>query len=283
MSYKTILVHLVDELHAEGLLRATRPLAEAHGAHLIGLSVLPLVDAPSRKDTTVDELLRQYQSAMRSEAARIEAIFKAPGPVAAYTSEWRLADTGFERASDAIARHGSAADIIVVSQDDPSWQSSGLMRDSAGLIGLLAGRPVLVIPHGREIDQIGGRVLVAWNASRESARAVFDALPLLKRASMVTVLCVQSPDAADNQSISGFQPGEDICSALTRHGVKCELKVEPPLADGTAATLLSAVERHKAQLLVMGDYGRSRLSEFIFGGATRSVLREMTIPILLSH
>jgi nucleotide-binding universal stress UspA family protein len=122
--------------------------------------------------------------------------------------------------------------------------------------------------------------LVGWNASREASRAVHDALPLLAKAEST---CVFLANPKRGLAAHGEEPGADIARHLARHGLKVE--VAKTIADDVAdsALLLNHASDMGADLLVMGAYGHSRLREFILGGVTRSLLREMTVPVLLSH
>ncbi len=126
----------------------------------------------------------------------------------------------------------------------------------------------------------GKKVLVAWNARREAARAVFDALPLLQQADEVKVVWV-NPQAEGAAPVD--VPAGDICAALARHGVKCEATEVAHPRSGVGRTLLARAAEYGSDLLVMGCYGHSRLREFVLGGASRHVLEHMTIPVLMSH
>jgi nucleotide-binding universal stress UspA family protein len=140
---------------------------------------------------------------------------------------------------------------------------------------------VLIVPKAGELNSIGERVVVAWNNSRESARAVFDALPLLTKASEVTVLSVEE---AAKPEVTSEIAGAEIGATLARHGVKVNVQQVKPGARGDAGVeLLSQVAAHRADLLVMGCFGRSRLREFVLGGASRHVLQNATVPVLMSH
>ncbi len=122
--------------------------------------------------------------------------------------------------------------------------------------------------------------MVAWDASREAARAVSDALPILERASSVAVVSV-NPRSRDFGH--GDVPGADIALHLARHGVKVDVqRIETRDLD-VGNALLSHVASESADLLVMGGYGHSRLREMVLGGATRTILGEMTVPVLMSH
>jgi nucleotide-binding universal stress UspA family protein len=175
-----------------------------------------------------------------------------------------------------LALHGRYADLLVLSQDDPESDNAGLLE----AVVFDSGRPVLAIPFAGNFKSVGKRVLVGWNASREASRALHDALPLISKAETVTVFLANPKHGLDGH---GEEPGADIARHLARHGMKAE--VAKAIADDVpdSALLLNHASDMGADLLVMGAYGHSRLREFILGGMTRSLLREMTVPVLLSH
>ncbi len=173
-------------------------------------------------------------------------------------------------AGEVIAAAGATADIIVMGQE-----RDGAMSAPVAQVALSSGRPVLCVPHTGSFDTCGRRVLIAWRGTRESARALHDALPLLARAEHVILFT-----ASDDDSDIG---AADAVSHLADHGIKAELR-QTTLGDLDAgAAILNAVSDNAADLLVMGAYGHSRVREFVFGGATRTVLRSMTVPTLISH
>ncbi len=180
--------------------------------------------------------------------------------------------------AEVVTLHARYADLAVLGQHDPDGPDSRRGVVEAALFG--AGRPVLVVPYAGRFPGAGRRVLVAWNASREAARAVNDALPILEQAEAVTVLAVNP-----RQGIGGHgeAPAADIALHLARHGVKATAEQVAAPAVGDAEALLNAVAERGADLLVMGGYGHSRLCEMALGGVTRTVLRSMTAPVLLSH
>ena len=139
---------------------------------------------------------------------------------------------------------------------------------------------MLVIPYAGEFEGIGANVLVAWNASRESTRAVTDALPLLARAKSVAVLVVDPEEAGGKH---GDSPGADIALHLARHGVNAKAYPTPSGGVEVGDVILSRASDIGADLIVMGAWGRSRARELVMGGATRSLLERMTVPVLLSH
>jgi nucleotide-binding universal stress UspA family protein len=136
------------------------------------------------------------------------------------------------------------------------------------------------VPRSEIRGEIGERVLVAWNARREAARAVFDALPILQRAKEVKVVWVNPQ--SEHETAQDI-PAADICAALARHGVACEATEQLRPRVNVGETLLACAKDFAADLMVMGCYGHTRLREFVFGGASRQVLKNMSIPVLMSH
>jgi nucleotide-binding universal stress UspA family protein len=153
----------------------------------------------------------------------------------------------------------------------------GSFHDVPIRLTLETGRPVLLVPADPKMTTVGQRITVAWNHSRESARAAFDALPMLQLAASVQILGINP--TADNAS----GPGEDLASALSRHGVNAHPTVANTAARGEGEELIAALARHESDMLVMGCYGHSRLREMVLGGVTKYVLAHANIPVLLSH
>jgi nucleotide-binding universal stress UspA family protein len=145
---------------------------------------------------------------------------------------------------------------------------------------MLAGRPILVVPYAGHFARIGQRVVIGWDASREAARAVNDAMPLLAAAEAVTVLTI---DPEQSPRGHGEIPGADIALHLARHGVTAQVERTVSAGIGIGNTLLSRAADLEADLLVMGAYGHSRVRELLLGGVTRTMLTSMTLPVLMAH
>jgi nucleotide-binding universal stress UspA family protein len=174
----------------------------------------------------------------------------------------------------ALAR---AADLIVAGQRDAD-DLSGIPPSFFEDLLLTSGRPMLFLPYAGQVPEQFSRVVIGWNGSREAARAVSDALPLLKDAREVTVISV-----TENRSDGRSLPDVDIAASLARHGIKVEMsKYEGNNAD-PADWLQSRAADLGADLIVMGGYGHSRFGELVLGGVTRGMLRQMAIPVLMSH
>jgi nucleotide-binding universal stress UspA family protein len=142
---------------------------------------------------------------------------------------------------------------------------------------LASGRPSLLLPIGWPAERIGRRIVVGWNAGREATAAIAAAMPFLAGAEEVRIVVV--PDAR-TRNLYGADPGADIAQHLARHGIAVTLDQRE--GEDAGAVLLECCRAVDADMLVMGAVGRSRISEFVFGGATRTVLGATDLPVLLS-
>ena len=188
--------------------------------------------------------------------------------------EWRAA-SGYP--ADVAAVHCRCADLTILGQFEPA---AAARRPRSEEVALLAGRPLLVVPYGGDFPTVGERVVVAWDAGREATRAVKDAMPLLAEAAQVTVMTI---DPRPSTAGHGAVPGADIARYLARHGVKAAVESTGSAGIGAGDVLLSRAADLGADLLVMGAYGHSRVHEVLLGGATRTVLASMTLPVLMAH
>jgi nucleotide-binding universal stress UspA family protein len=172
-----------------------------------------------------------------------------------------------------FARMTRRFDLSVIMQSDSDHVSNDDLIEAALFE---SGRPVIVVPYihrnGINLD----RIVCCWDGSRTAARAVNDAIPLLKQAKSVELLRVTDENSDD---IRGF----DIANHLARHGLKVDLNVVPAAGIDIANRILSHAADVSADMLVMGGYGHSRLREFLLGGVTRGILGSMTVPTFMSH
>jgi nucleotide-binding universal stress UspA family protein len=281
---KDILVHLDATARSDARLTLAAWLAAKCGAHLTGLHVIELpppdvfygFPAAFMDLERADDLLAHLRSARIDEAARIEEKFRDRIRRDGLTGEWRL---GEGEIGETVALHTRYADMVVVGQPDPEAVDIG--RPGLPVTALMtSGRPLLVVPYAGTFESVGSNVLVGWNGSGEAARALNDAIPLLHRAAKVTVLAINPRYGIGGD---GDVPAADIALHLARHGLKAEAAhtVADDISEGDA--LLSYAADLGADLLVCGMYGHSRLRELAFGGVTRSLMTEMTIPVFMSH
>jgi nucleotide-binding universal stress UspA family protein len=141
-----------------------------------------------------------------------------------------------------------------------------------------SGRPSILLPSAWPADKLPQKIVVGWNASREAARALSDAMPLLRDASEVHVVVVEEPKIA---RLLGQEPGADISRHLARYGVPVIL--HRLAGDEAGRLLLSHAKAIGADLIVMGAYGQTKITEFVFGSATQTLLSNPEIPVLLSR
>lgn len=277
MAWKTITTQISNPGRAKVLLSVAGRLAERFNVHLIGLDATPTFAfaAPMMAPADVEAIVAAESQRVRD----LKEMFEAAAANRAFVGEWRELRIEDGDLPSAVLEHARASDLIVVSQTDPDWELSGLFDFPERLI-MESGRPVLVVPYAGTCDGIGKRVTIAWSGKREGARAVFDALPLLKGAEVVTLLCVVGGEAEPEP---GELPGTAIAAALARHGVKVTVQKSVAEEIGVADDILSRLADNGSDLLVMGAYGYSRLREMVFGGVTRHILRHMTVPTLMSH
>ena len=279
MAYKNLLVHVDDSKACAERVRAAIDLAIAHEAHLTGVYVIG--DLPPETFES-SYLLPEMREMLQQEGGT-----RAEAALARFTEAAKRNQISFEARTDrglytavaeALVVHARYADVVILGQADPD--DGGGPRDLPEAVTLASGRPSLVIPYIGPQATLGQRVTVAWDASREATRAVNDALPILTRAQAVAVVAVNPREMAFGH---GEQPGGDIAVHLARHGIKVEVqRIESRDVD-VANIVLSHIADQSSDLLVMGAYGHSRLRELVLGGVTRTILHDMTVPVLMAH
>ena len=278
MPFKTILVHVDESSHAGERIKIAAAVAMAERAHLIGTAVTGasryLLQA--RMLAELDPSLQTHLAFLRERAARGLADFESAVRLLGLPSfEKHLVD---DEAGGGICLQARYADLVVIGQNDPGETSPVVMPDFPQYVILHCGRPVLLVPHAGRFDNIGRRVLVAWDASMEATRAITDAVPLLQRAHTVDVVVF---NAGAQQKLQSTRPGADIAGYLARHDVKVEVlrrRTEQDIGDA----LLALVQELGSDLLVMGGYGHTRFREIVLGRVTEKVLRSVTVPVLMS-
>lgn len=279
--YRTIIAELQTMELAEKVLPVATRLTIAHDAHLIGLHVnsAPYVP-PVLGYELPGDILEQMRERETRRGVAIRALFDdAIARENSISAEWRAPDALTTDVSDTVLDQARRADLVVTGQVDEDHQK-GADTELAGTLVLESGRPVLIVPYAGSVRSIGESVFVAWNGSREACRAVFDALPLMTKAKEVRLYGV---DLLDTRAETPTIHGADLAAALARHGIRAVVENASGSAGSVANELLSRVADRGSDLLVMGGYGRSRARERVFGGATRDILRSMTVPVLMSH
>lgn len=259
MAYKEIIVYLDPCADTDDRLRLAVDLAVSHQARLIG------VDACSDA---------AFESDAREMAVNLQGVFeeeiKQAGVRGAYRGVYRSAKSGQHH-------YAHYADLIIASQPDREVRDL-VMAGVPGDVLLTAGVPFLLLPYGWKPRGRFENIVIAWKSSREATRAVHDAMPFLTRAKKVTAFTF-----APETYVFGREP-QALVDHLREHGVAAETESWPDTGDVSAVdALFACLETQEADLIVAGAYGHSRLLEGLFGGVSRDLTRQPSLPILMSH
>jgi nucleotide-binding universal stress UspA family protein len=279
MGYKTILVHCDAGKTSAVRIGVAIDLAARFDAHVIGAYVRPRFEAPIFSDGSLamDALYRNYETSVKADEDAAAALFQSGTAGKGRSTEWRTAD-GY--ADEALAELAHGADLAVVGQRDREATTMGSQPDLPERLALASERPLLVVPYIGVSSTPGGKVLLCWNGRREAGRAAAGALPLLEKAETVTVLTIEaSKDEEEERAASSSA----LLAWLGRHGVKASLQHDSADDSDIGDIILSRAADSSADLIVMGLYGHSRTREMVMGGASRTVLASMTVPVLMAH
>ena len=282
MSYRSIVVHLDTSERATYRLDRALSIAQRFKAHLEAIfATFTPEPSPWGVMAASAGWYEKLENHRQERCRSLERLFHAGLSRSGLSGDWIEAPTP---AREQVARRGRCADLVIAGQDDPNDPETYIADHFAETLVMTTGRPLLLLPYSGVFPNMGDNVLVAWNASREAARAVHDALPFLGKARHVTLVSI---DAIKSEQAGARISGPDIASTLARHGVRMTVREADP-TDETADTpvgdaLISEARSVGAKLIVMGGYGHARWQEVLLGGASRTMLRSMPVPVLMSH
>ena len=273
---KDVMVRLDGTAADEVRLAAANDIADLFQSQIIGLflNVLPVVIAAEDGIGAIRaaELLQKAREAGDSIEARLtQRLARLQKPM-----ELRRFDILNDAAGDVAAREARAADTFVALRPNGASQEPEYLVESV-LFG--SGRHILLVPNRKPTKAMFDRILVAWNGTRESARALAEALPYLHKAQQTTVVVVDDEPPTEAQAMLG----KDAVNHLKHHGIKAALHYARLRNHDVGATLIAEARRLKADLIVMGGYGHSRLREWLLGGATYELLHRAPVPLLIAH
>lgn len=282
MSYQSMVVCLGGDDRSEALLEFAVEMAAGYRAHLTGLylSPSPNFSYPMAPGVEGAILLWDKESEGKGpEETELNLQDKFLSSCVSKDLQYSWHSLSYFDADLAVA-YLRMADLTLLPQHHSNGDFTQITKPIIQMLLLSAGRPVLFLPHEGKFSPDFSTVLIAWNGSREAARAVSDAMPLLKHAKSVTVFANLYEDRSQERRPL---PDADIFGYLLRHGVKATFldNTADPMSIGQC--LLDRAAYIGADLLVMGGYGHSRFTELVLGGATRKVLESMSIPVLMSH
>ena len=278
MSFKTVFLAVGASQDDAEVDRAVK-ICDALGAHLVVL-VLGIAPPPPASpygvvsnDIWAGEI-RDGQSEAQVRADQLEAKLAAATVTA--TCEAQYIDRG--TVATLAARFARYADLTLIPAQAPghetfqTWVMNGALFES--------GRPILLLPKGEVAFPAVKTVMLAWDASVEASKAVRDAIGLMKQAEAVHAVLIDPVPSFEGH---GPEPGADLAAYLARHGIKATVHRLPKEGKETGAMLRRTANDLAADLIVMGGFGHSRLSERIFGGTTTSMTKEVIVPVLMAH
>ncbi|MGA7262776.1 MAG: universal stress protein [Stellaceae bacterium] len=296
MALKDILVGVDPSTAGEGRLKLALNLVRAHRAHITACYVMreehgapsPILPGvpvnpgpgvlvareagPTLGDTLPTPISPASREAERAEQA--EELFRTELRAHGLGGEWHLLSPGETAVFIDLAK---SFDLTILGQLSPEIRSTGFRPDE---IIIATGRPVLMVPYAGTFDTVGRRALVAWDGTREAARAANDALPLLQNAEAVTVMFVGARETA----LAEQRPSiERMVHHLQRHGIPARTEETLQGDLRISDVLLSRAADLAADLLIAGAYHHSQLREALVGGVSRELLDHMTVPVLMSH
>jgi nucleotide-binding universal stress UspA family protein len=273
-----LLVHQEDKPSSRNALAYAAAMASAVDGDLTGLMFGFMATYPASiyMEATPDIWLAAQRKA-DAESAVVEAKIREQFASTTPKPEFRRVNVMGGEAGQTLAAQARYADAAVIGID--AGGPSDLQRQLFEAALFDSGRPVIVVPEGFRRHRAPAKIMVAWRPGREAARAVNDALPLLKGADEVRLVVVDE----SRSRLQEPEPGVDIARHLSRHDVRVDVKHIPGSGGTTGSLLLDEARYFGADMVVMGGYGHSRMREWILGGATRDLLGDTQTPLLVSH
>lgn len=279
MTFKTVLVHVDESLRSSERIKIAAKIADINASHVVGLAVTGVsryIFEGSNINAN-DPNFTMHLALVRERAEKAIAQFKIKADQLNIRSfESNIAS---DEANGGLGLRARYSDLIIIGQTNRNEPSPSVLSDFPEYMVMNAGKPVLVIPYEGEFTGEFEHPIIAWDASRESSRAVSDALPFLIKAKSVKIV-IFNPKVDDE--IHGEEPGADIALFLTRHNVKVDVIVQHT-NEHIGDALINIATELNGDLLVMGAYGHSRLREMLMGGASKTLFAKMRIPTLMSH
>ena len=278
MAYREILVAVDTAATAAQRVAPAAALAAAFGARLTGFFATGYPISTAYGDLSGwAQLVDAYMEAQRAEASAAEAAFRQELARLKLTGDWVFREA---ESTESVTAAAALFDLVVIGQPNPDAEQGGSFGLRPEEVVLGGGRPVLIVPYAGSFAEIGRRVIIGWSRRREAVRAMHDAMPLLERAEAVTVIEVDPPAPVPGESVV---LAENIAEGLVRRGIAATAESEASGGLAVDDALLSRAADLGADLLVMGAYGHSRLREYVLGGVSRGIFRQMTIPVLMAH
>lgn len=279
MGYKTVVVHVNSSGETERRVRLASQIVRMSKGRLVGAAMSGIsrfLYADHATAMGVSLAAQCIDEARENALASLRRFESQCQMLDLQSFESRLLD---DQAPDGLVLQSRYSDLVVLGQVNPDDPVSPLEEEAPEYVAINSARPVLVVPYAGHFEAPFKRVLVAWDGSMEATRAITAALPLLEQAGKVTLAVFNAGREPDSH---GSEPGADMALYLARHGIKVEVASQVAAID-IGSALLSFAADTDADLMVMGCYGHSRLREIMLGGASRTILQSMTLPVLMAH
>jgi nucleotide-binding universal stress UspA family protein len=278
MRFKTIVTILQSEQDIERALACATELAKRHESHLVGVHAealpIPYTSATGFPDT---EFLQVSATMNKERSDRLHAAFLKALENSGLSTDWRsLESLSGDSALTGIAT-ARAADLIVAAHHE----TDGDGKADIGSLVYDSGRPVLVVPHSGPIISHFRNIGLAWNGTREAARAAFDALPFMAEAEKTEILVIDPPDMLEEETTD--TTSIEIAAALARHGINVSVSNQKSQGKAIEDVIQGRLAETGADLLVLGAYSHSWLRRLFFGGVTNSMLRSGQVAAFLSR
>jgi nucleotide-binding universal stress UspA family protein len=279
MKYKNILLHLDNSSGCRNRLEVAFGLARKFNASLTGMLVVPTYVVPSyiEAQISVDVMADVTEKAL-ARARETVSGYQQLSDKAGVTLQAEVVEGEI---IPILREHSKYADLLILGQDhpeDPDNSSYGL----ADVLLFDGACACLVVPHSGKLATPGSRVLLTWNASRESAHALREAMPLLTSADDIVVLSSE-PDDGNDTMANGHPHAQALMKLLNSHGINAISSGFGDTDLDASETIMGQAADMNADLIVMGAYGHSRLREIILGGVTRDLLKLASTCLLLAH
>ena len=273
MTYRTLMVYVEADGRPEQRVRLAASLADQFTAKLIGLSALAIPSPIVANGMVLADVTEADIDLIRANLADKGDWFRTVAGATRRQPEWRPV---LSLPIEALSCEARSADLVIIGQRKARGGPHRALDPAAAI--LKVGRPALVVPE--PVDGLQGEhVVIGWKDTREARRAICDALPILQQATRITIVEACGP----NQQTAAMTHLTDVADYLAEHRIKSGSRVLLEQEGSGAAQLIRVAQEERADLLITGAYGHSRLGEWIFGGMTRELLATSPICCLMSH
>jgi len=275
---KDIILKLETDLARDRSLNYAISVAETFGAHVTAMVScdpisFPQYPIPDMPESVIANIRAEKEREARAAIARFEEAAKGRN----LSFDHELITHRLPSSAEVFAVKARRTDLSIIQQNENEDDDNGAIIET---VLFDSGRPILIVPYIQKDRLNLDHVVCCWDGSSTAARAVNDALPLLRRAKNADILIIANEKTEDSRHQAS---GEGIVKHLARHGINVRLKMQQAPDASVASAILTYIGEYGSDLAIMGGHGHSRLRDFILGGVTRGILTSMTVPVFMSH